>query len=151
MQKYRNILFTISIIIFMISSCSKSDDIQASIDSYELKITELNEAHKKEISNLKQNYEYRIKNLNEQYANQLMQLQYELNKYKYKEVNMIKATIKNLSTFKRDHWVTVTFPTSKVKFVFAFQRPALLEPTERFLEKKSQKLTKKVLTPLQNF
>ena len=78
----------------MISSCSKSDDIQASIDSYELKITELNEAHKKEISNLKQNYEYRIKNLNEQYANQLMQLQYELNKYKYKEVNMIKATIK---------------------------------------------------------
>jgi len=36
LQKYRNILFTISIIIFMISSCSKSDDIQASIDSYEL-------------------------------------------------------------------------------------------------------------------
>ena len=27
---------------------------------------------------------------------------------------MIKATIQNLSTFKRDHWVTVTFPTAKV-------------------------------------
>ncbi len=27
---------------------------------------------------------------------------------------MVNATIQNLSTFKRDHWVTVTFPTAKV-------------------------------------
>ena len=28
---------------------------------------------------------------------------------------MVKATIQNLSTFDREHWVTVTFPTSKVQ------------------------------------
>jgi hypothetical protein len=28
---------------------------------------------------------------------------------------MVNATIQNLSTFKRDHWVTVTFPTTKVQ------------------------------------
>ena len=28
---------------------------------------------------------------------------------------MIKATIQNLSTFERDHWVTVTFPSEKVQ------------------------------------
>lgn len=28
---------------------------------------------------------------------------------------MVKATIQNLSTFNREHWVTVTFPTAKVQ------------------------------------
>jgi len=89
---FRNTLITLSAVIFVISSCSKSDDIEASAAFFDLKITELNEAHKKEISNLKQNYEYQIKNLNKQYSNQLIQLQNELNIYR--EASMIKTNIK---------------------------------------------------------
>ena len=90
MKIFRNTLITLSAVIFVISSCSQSEDtkpydLKIEKLKYDIQIKELKEAHQKEIYYLKQDYD-----------NQLIQLQNELNFIRniLREGRMIKATIK---------------------------------------------------------